>query len=120
VNQTPTVTIRDAYVLSEGTRINTVYTGYAPAATLSLPATAGGSESYSYAWTAADGLAIVAGTAGQPTVKVYATKTGNYTSSVTVLLTSANGCTATASLPVAVIDVRSGRNNDKVTVCHSG
>jgi hypothetical protein len=119
VNQTPVVTIHDANVLAQGSRINTVYTGYAPAAILSLPAT-GGSEGYTYTWTTADGLAIVAGTADQPTVKVYATKAGNYTTSVTVLLTSTNGCTATASLPVAVIDVRSGRNNDKVTVCHNG
>jgi hypothetical protein len=108
-------------VLPRGVEANSIYTGYAPAAVLSAAAQASsGSGPYTYGWTAGGGLALAAGTANQPTAQVYATAGGNYAAVVTVTVTDSKGCSATATLTVHVVDVRSGRNGDKVNVCHGG
>ncbi len=121
INPKPVVSIANAWALNQGIAVNTVYNGYTPAAVLPLTASAtSGSPAYSFAWTAGPGLSIVAGTASQPTVKVSATLSGNYWSTVTVTVTDSKGCSATKSINVHVIDVRSGNKNDKVTVCHNG
>lgn len=121
VNETPAVILSDSYVLPQGVEANTVYTGYAPAAALSVTAQgSGGDGTYHYSWTAGEGLSLAEGTANQPTVQVYATKEGSYSSSVTVTVTDGKGCTATATLEVSVVDVRSGHKMDKVRICHSG
>lgn len=121
INQGPAVTIADAYVLSNGVDANTVYVGYAPATTLSVTATpAQGTPPYTYSWSAGTGLSIVAGTATQSTVKVYATGTGDYSSALTVTVTNGTGCTATKTIMIYVKDVHGGNKNDKVNVCHNG
>jgi hypothetical protein len=121
VNASPAVSIPDAYVLPNGVSANTVYEGYAPAAVLTVTAQpTGGSGSYTYSWTAGAGLAIVAGTADQPVVKVYADGTGHPSTTLTITVTDSKGCTATSTLTVYIADVRSGVKNDKVRVCHNG
>ena len=121
INQGPSVIIADAYALSNGVNANTVYIGYAPAATLSVTATpAQGTSSYTYSWYAGTGLSIVAGTANQATVKVYATGTGDYSSTLTVTVTNGSGCVVTKTIDLDIEDVRGGKKNDKVNVCHKG
>ncbi|MEJ8818155.1 T9SS-dependent choice-of-anchor J family protein [Lacibacter sp. H407] len=108
INANPTVTIADAYALPTGTLANTVYIGYAPASSITLTAAAGGgTPAYTYSWTSGS---LAATTTVSP---VTAT---NY--SVTV--TDANGCKATADKTVDVLDIRSGKKLDKVTICHKG
>jgi hypothetical protein len=121
VNETPAVSITDGYVLPHGALVNTVYVGYIPASVLSLTASASkGDSTYSYSWTAGNGIAIVAGTANQPTVKVYPTATGNYSAQLTLTVKDGKGCSVVTSFTVYVKDIRSGNNLDKVTVCHNG
>ena len=121
INPKPNVSIADAYVLPEGVNKNTVYVGYTPASVLSVTAIpSAGTPGYSFNWSAASGLSIVAGTATQSTVKVFANSSGNYSSALTVTITDSKGCTATATISIHVLDVRSGNKNDKVTVCHNG
>jgi hypothetical protein len=113
--------ISNAYVLPSGVAVNTVYTGYAPASLLTLVAEASkGDGNYRYSWTAGAGLELIAGTGAGATVQVYATKGGDYTSQVSVTVTDGKGCSHTATLVVQVVDVSSGRNGDKVNVCHKG
>lgn len=108
INANPTVTIADAYALPTGTLANTVYIGYAPASSVTLTAEAnGGTPAYAYSWTSGSSTA---------TVSVSPVTATNYT----VTVTDANGCQATADKTIDVLDVRSGKKLDKVTVCHNG
>lgn len=108
INANPTVTIADAYALPTGTLANTVYIGYAPASSVTLTAEAnGGTPAYAYNWTSGSSTA---------TASVSPVTATNYT----VTVTDANGCQATASKTIDVLDVRSGKKLDKVTVCHNG
>jgi hypothetical protein len=121
VNESPAVTIPDVFVLPEGVDANTVYTGYAPAAVLTLTANAsGGVGPYTYSWSLGTGLAIASGAANQPSVNITGTMSGDYSSVVTLTVTDAKGCSVSTSFTVSVVDVRSGNKNDKVTVCHKG
>lgn len=107
INANPTVTIPDAYALPAGTLVNTVYVGYTPASSVTLTANAtGGSPAYSYSWSSG---------AVSSTATVSPTAATTYT----VTVTDANGCQASADKYIDVIDVRSGKKLDKVTVCHS-
>lgn len=107
INATPTVTIPDAYALPTGTLANTVYIGYAPASSLTLTANAsGGMPSYSYSWSSG---------ANTSTAIVSPTTETTYT----VTVTDANGCQASADKTIEVIDIRSGKKLDKVTICHN-
>ncbi|MDB5221403.1 MAG: hypothetical protein JWN83_70 [Chitinophagaceae bacterium] len=121
VNPKPTVTIPTVYVLPQGVTANTVYIGYIPAATLTVTANPGGGTpfatpaAYTYSWTAGSGL-IITGAHNQKSVKISAT--GLTTSStVTVMITDSNGCTATAFITVDINDVSCGSKSDKVNVC---
>lgn len=106
VNNNPVVTIADAYALPTGTLPNTVYIGYAPASAITLTASAsGGAAGYNYSWS--NGSSIAATTVSPQTATVY-----------TVTVTDANGCTATAEKTIDVLDIRSGKKLDKVTICH--
>lgn len=108
INANPTVTIADAYALPTGTLANTVYIGYVPASSVTLTAEAnGGTPAYAYSWTSGSSTA---------TASVSPVTATNYT----VTVTDANGCQATADKTIDVLDVRSGKKLDKVTVCHNG
>lgn len=120
INPKPSVTVNTTQVLPFGVNPNTVYIGYAPASVLIVNATAsGGTGSYTFSWSAGTGLVIVNGTSGS-SVQVYATGSGNYSSTVSVTVFDSKGCSETVTVPVYVIDLRSGNKNDKVTVCHNG
>ncbi len=85
-----------------------VYYGYGSnCATLTATAS-GGTGVFTYAWSA--------GSASGSSTQVCATTTTTYT----VTATDQNGCSATNTLKVEVIDVRCGNKNDKVSICHNG
>jgi Secretion system C-terminal sorting domain len=106
INSNPVVTIPDAYALPTGTLANTVYIGYAPASSLTLAANASaGTPSYSYSWSSG---ATTSTTSVSPTTET----------TYTVTVTDANGCQASADKTIDVIDIRSGKKLDKVTICH--
>jgi hypothetical protein len=107
INPNPTVTIPDAYALPSGTLANTVYIGYTPASSLILTANAnGGTPSFNYSWSTGSSTSTAA---VSPTTKT----------TYTVTITDANGCQATAEKAIDVIDIRSGKKLDKVTICHN-
>lgn len=107
VNPNPTVSVPNVFALPAGTSVNTVYNGYAPASSLTLTAEAsGGTPAYQYRWSTA---------ATTASVIVSPQTATNYT----VTVTDANGCTATADKAIRVVDVRGGRNNNKVLVCRT-
>lgn len=103
----PIASVGDAYALPAGVLANTVYLGYAPASAITLTATASnGVEPYTYNWS--EGSTGSSATVSPQTSTTY-----------TVLVTDNNGCKAAlAEKDIAVIDVRAGRNNNKVSVCH--
>jgi hypothetical protein len=108
VNANPTVTIPDAFAMSQGVLPNTVYIGYAPASSITLTSNvSGGLPSYSYSWTS-----------GSTSSSTTVSPTVNTTYTLTV--TDANGCHGTASKNIAVIDIRGGNKLDKVVICHKG
>ncbi len=108
INTNPIVTIADAYALSSGVLANTVYVGYAPAASVTLQATVNGDGiPYAYSWSSGS---IVSSASVSPTT----------TTTYLLTVTDANGCQAIASKDVAVVDVRAGNKNDKVSICHNG
>jgi hypothetical protein len=102
------VSIPDVKALSSGVSTNTVYVGYAPASALTLTTNAsGGSGGFTYKWS-------TGATTNSITVSPATTTT------YSVVVTDASGCTATAFIQVKVVDIRCGNKNDKVSVCHNG
>lgn len=99
------VSIPDVSVLPSGVSPNTVYRGYAPAASITLTAQpSGGSAPYTYSWSN-----------GAATQSITVSPIATTTYTVTV---SKAGCTsATASKTVNVVDVRCGNKLDKVEIC---
>lgn len=96
--------IPDVYAVNQSIDAkNTLYIGYGPSS-LTLSATPTGTV-YSYKWQA-----------GQTTSSISINAAGTYT----VTVADANGCTATASKTISVLDVSCGNNSDKVMVCHNG
>lgn len=103
----PAVVIPDAFALPSGTTANTVYTGYAPAGSITLTAQAtGGTPGYTYQWT------------GNSSTAASATVSPATATSYTVTVTDANGCQTTASKSIAVKDVRVTGQPGKVVICH--
>ena len=91
---------------AEASPYQTVYYGYPPAACATVSVIAsGGVEPYTYLW---DNEVTTASFIACPTE----------TTTYSVTVTDANGCTAEASTKVCVIDVRCGNNMNKVLVCH--
>ncbi|MBW6461410.1 MAG: T9SS type A sorting domain-containing protein [Bacteroidales bacterium] len=95
---------QDLYV--EPSPYQTVYLGYPPAECAEVSATVtGGTEPYTYLWDN--------GETGESFVACPEEST-----TYTVLVTDDEGCTFEASTRVCVIDVRCGKNLDKVALCH--
>ena len=106
INTNPVVTIPDAYALSSGVLANTVYIGYTPASSIVLVADAsGGAVPYTYNWS--DGSTGSSATVSPATNSTYL-----------VTVTDVNGCQAVNSKDIAVMDIRAGKNNNKVSICH--
>jgi hypothetical protein len=107
VNQSPTVSIPDAYALPTGVLANTVYIGYNPASSITLNSTvSGGTPLYSYSWS--NGTLASSTTVSPTTNTVY-----------TLTVTDANNCTAIASKTIQVLDIRAGNKLDKMFICHN-
>lgn len=104
-----TVCIPDVYAVNPGGEKNTIYLGYGPASlTLTAQPACGNlvpGENYSYTWSD--------GSAG-PTATVHPVTPGLHVYTVTA--TDSYGCSAMASITIAVVDIRCG--NNKVKVCH--
>lgn len=106
INESPTVSIPDAYALPSGVLPNTVYIGYSPASSVLLSSTVtGGTPTYGYVWSSGS-------TSSTTTVSPLVQTT------YTVTVTDANGCQGTANKTVNVIDIRGGNKSDKVVICH--
>lgn len=88
-----------------GHQAYTIYLGYG-AQSVTLTASAGGGiPGYSYSWSTGASTAAIS---VSPTV----------TTTYSVVITDANGCTKTVTQKIKVIDARCGNNNNKVVVCH--
>jgi hypothetical protein len=85
---------------------NTIYKGYGPTSITLTVSPSGGVPPYTYSWSP--------GGATTASVTVSPASTTVYTATVT----DSKGCSSTASVTVYVKDVRCGKNNDKVMVCH--
>jgi hypothetical protein len=106
INSNPSVTIPDAFALPSGVLANTVYIGYSPASSLTLNAMAsGGSPGYNYSWSSGS-------------LSASATVSPVVNTTYTVTVTDQNNCQATASKVITVMDIRSGKNMNKTTICH--
>jgi len=95
------------FVASENT---TVYFGYEPleCTTLEVSSVIGGTAPYSYEWDTGTTAA---------SIEVCPEESTSYT----VTIMDANGCTETATIEVMVIDVTCGNLSEtKVVVCHNG
>jgi hypothetical protein len=90
----------------------TIYLGYGPQTINLSVSPSGGTPGYTYSWAPA----ASATTPTASSTDVSPTVSTTYT----VTVTDANGCTATSSFLIHVVDVRCGNNNDKVVVCHNG
>ena len=89
-----------------------IYLGYGPqSVTLNVSAPSSGAP-YTYSWSPAAGLSSA--TSGAPIFTP--TASGSYTFVVTV--TNQFGCSSSCSITINVVDVRCGKNMDKVLVCH--
>lgn len=85
----------------------TVYYGYPPAAcaTLSYSGAGGGVPPYSFIWST-----------GETTHNI--TVCPHVSTEYVITITDANNCTAKDTVIVCAIDVRCGKNLDKVEICH--
>ncbi len=100
------VTIPDAFALPSGVLANTVYIGYLPASSLTLTSiVTGGTGSYNYTWSTGSNANAITVSPTSPTT-------------YTLNVTDQNGCPGSGSKTVNVIDVRGGKKNDKVVICH--
>jgi N-acetylneuraminic acid mutarotase len=112
VNNPLSVLIPDKYAVTPGGEVNTIYIGYGPTSLTYAAVPSGGTPfddgSYQYLWSSGEtnsAITVAPGISG-----LY-----NYTLTITDKL----GCTATNSIAVNVIDVRCGKNLDKVELCKS-
>jgi hypothetical protein len=108
INPKPVVTIPDATALNNGVMPNTVYLGYAPASSLTLRVPVDSiAASLIYAWSVDGG--------NTSSITVSPTEATTYR----LVVSDENGCSDTTYKLVNVIDVRAGKNLDKVMVCHN-
>jgi N-acetylneuraminic acid mutarotase len=104
------ISIPDKYAVSPGGEVNTIYIGYGPTSQTYQALVTGGTPfddgSYQYLWSTGETTSAIT---------VAPTIPGLYNYAVTV--TDKLGCTATQSITVNIIDVRCGKNLDKVELC---
>jgi len=102
--------IPDKYAVAPGGEVNTIYIGYGPASLTYAAVASGGTPfddgSYQYLWSSGETTSSISVAPGIPGLYNY-----------TVTITDKLGCTATSSIAVNVIDVRCGKNLDKVELC---
>jgi uncharacterized UPF0146 family protein len=111
VGEVPTISI-DTFTAVPTQNTNTVYLGYGPqSVTLSTQTTGG--TGFTYNWTSSTGELV--SSVANPTISPLVTTT------YTVTVTNANGCEATTSIEVCVIDARAiddeGKYEGKVLLC---
>lgn len=99
--------LEEPYPIVDAGADQALYLGYGPACTNLAASGSGGTPGYTYEWSNGQ-------TGNQITVCPTATTT------YTVTLTDAQGCTGTDEVIVTVQDVRCGNNMDKVILCHNG
>lgn len=99
------VIIPDVYAVNPGGAVNTLYIGYGPTSLL-LTATGNGTTLNNYKWST---------DATTASINVAPAVAGLY--EYTVTATDVNGCSATASKKITVVDIRCGNKLDKVTIC---
>ncbi|HEX2608015.1 MAG TPA: choice-of-anchor tandem repeat GloVer-containing protein [Flavisolibacter sp.] len=103
--------------LSEGTSVNTLYLGYAPASTARLEVTArSGSGAYAFKWTVTGNTLTYTQDARNPAF-LYVTARQPGTATFTATVTDSRGCKTQVFRTLTVEDVRCGSFSDKVTVC---
>ena len=111
LGETPSISIDDFYSVY-GQKQNTVFLGYAESVYLKTQVSGG--TGFSYEWTNEVGDVI--------STEAFPKVSPEITSTYTVIVTNSNGCQATASIEVCVIDARDkdkwGRYTGKVTICH--
>ncbi|MCC9136079.1 T9SS-dependent M36 family metallopeptidase [Pontibacter silvestris] len=105
----PVITVKPTSNVFTGGDVNTIYLGYGAQ---SVQLEASGSNSYS--WSPANGLSNT--NVANPVFTPKAA--GSY--NLTVTATNTEDCSKSATVTITVIDVRCGKKNDKVLVCHNG
>ena len=86
----------------------TIYRGYGPqCATLTAPSVSGGTAPYSYRWNTG---------ATSSSIQACPTRTTTYT----VVITDKNGCRLVRRFTINVIDVRCGKNLERIIICENG
>jgi hypothetical protein len=112
IGDVPTVAINDFYAV-QTQKVNTIFLGFGPESVNLSTAVTGGSG-FTYEWTTSTGEVV--SNEANPSVSPTVSTTYNVT------VTNSNGCTASTSLYVCVIDARAfdnkGRYKGKVVVCH--
>ncbi|MCE7996742.1 MAG: HYR domain-containing protein, partial [Roseivirga sp.] len=100
-----TGTVSPEYPVANGGAQNTIYLGYGEqAVTLTADAT-GGNGPYTYEWFPENAIACTSGNSVVVAPQVNTT--------YTVIVTDANGCTATESFDINVVDTRCGDTNSQ-------
>lgn len=106
VNAPFAASIADVYAVSQTKdNMNTLYTGYGPSSFILTATPTNGIAPFAYKWNV-----------GQTTSSINVNSADTYLAT----LTDAQGCTATASKTIMVLDVTCGNNTDKVMICHNG
>jgi hypothetical protein len=112
VGDIPTVSINDFNAVQTQKK-NTIFLGFGPSS-MNLNTVVSGGSGFTYDWSASTGESVA--NVANPSVSPMVSTTYN------VIVTNSNGCTASTSIYVCVIDARAfdkkGRYKGKVTVCH--
>ena len=112
IGDVPTISISDFEAVN-GQKGNTIFLGYGPQS-INLTTDVTGGSGFTYSWTSSTGEII--DNVAHPEISPEISTT------YTVTVTNSNGCTATTSIYICVIDVRSfdkkGRYKGKILVCH--
>ena len=112
VGDIPTISINDFNAVQTQKK-NTIFLGFGPSS-INLSTVVSGGSGFTYEWTASTGESV--SSEANPSVSPVVSTTYN------VVVTNSNGCTASTSIYVCVIDARAfdkkGRYKGKVIVCH--